>query len=148
MIYLASDHKGFELKEEIKSWLAEWGFEYKDFGPFSLDPNDDYPDFVSKAAEAISLDSENSYAIILGSTGQGEAMVANRYEKVRAAVYYGGQKDIIKLSKEHNNANILSLGASFIDKDETKESIKLWLDTPFSEEERHKRRIEKIDKKE
>jgi len=144
MIYLASDHRGFELKEKIKEWLKKWGYEYEDMGAFEYDKDDDYPDFVSKVAEKVSQDSDKSKAIILGSSGQGEAMVANRYKGVRAAVYYGGSEEIIKLSREHNNANILSLGASFIDEETANKAIKLWLETAFSDAERHKRRITKF----
>ena len=165
MIYLATDHRGFELKEKIKKWLFEWGFEFEDMGAFELNPEDDYPDFVHKAAEKGSQDPDNSRAIILGGSGQGEAMVANRYKGVRAAVFYGPPfkllftiggffaewnwrgvySKIIKLSRGHNNANILSLGAFFTEEKSLKKIIKLWLDTPFSNEERHKRRIEKIE---
>jgi len=145
-IYLASDHAGFELKEKIKDWLGHWGFDYEDMGAHVLDMHDDYPDFISKAAEAVSRDPEQSKAIVLGGSGQGEAMVANRLKGVRATVYYGGPRDILTLSREHNNANVLSLGARFINDDEAKEIIKLWLDSPFSSDERHIRRINKIDK--
>ena len=175
MIYLATDHRGFELKEKIKIWLKEWGYEYEDMGNFVYDENDDYPDFILKAAEKVSQDPENSKAIILGGSGQGEAMAANRYKGVRAAVFYGPpfqlkvmgwrkwlllgtgaagifQTDeflifqkLIKLSREHNDSNVLSLGASFLDARVAKKIIKLWLETPFSGEERHKRRIGKID---
>jgi len=145
MIYLASDHRGFELKEKIKDWLTEWGYQYSDLGAFDYNPDDDYPDFISKAAKKISQDSENSKAIILGGSGQGEAMVANRYKGVRAAVYYGGSEKVIVLSREHNDANVLSLGTFFIDEETAKKAIKLWLETSFPGEERHVRRINKID---
>ena len=145
MLYLASDHRGFELKEKIKEWLKEWEYEYEDMGAFEYDKDDDYPDFVSRAAEKVSQDPDNLKAIILGGSGQGEAMVANRYKGVRAAVYYGGNADwVVKTTREHNDSNILSLGTSFLTDDEAKKSIKLWLDTPFSEDERHKRRITKF----
>lgn len=144
MIYLAADHAGFELKEKLKIFLSELGYEIKDFGAFEYDESDDYPDFISKATEAVSRDSENSKAIVLGGSGQGEAIVANKFPGVRAIVFYGGSMDIIKLSREHNNANILSLGARFLSEKESKEAVKLWLATPFLNEERHNRRIEKI----
>ena len=145
MIYLASDHRGFELKNKIKEWLKDWGYDYEDMGAFEFDKEDDYPDFISKAAERVSQNPENSKAIILGGSGQGEAMVANRYKDVRAAVYYGGNADwVVKATREHNDSNILSLGTSFLTDDEAKKSIKLWLDTPFSEDQRHKRRIAKF----
>lgn len=143
MIYLGADHAGFELKEEIKKYLMSSGFEVEDVGAYTLDPNDDYPDFVVQAAGKVSADPENSRGIILGGSGQGEAIAANKVKGVRAAVYYGGSLDIVKLSRQHNDANILSLGARFVKSDEAKEAIRIWLDTPF-EGGRHERRIKKI----
>ena len=145
MIYIASDHAGFELKEKLKPWLQEIGFAVKDCGAFKIDPKDDYPDFVRSAAEAVSKDPQNARAIILGASGQGEAIVANRFKRVRAAVYYGGNESIVLLSREHNNANILSLGAQFLGEAEAKNAVRLWLDTKFTDEARHVRRIKKID---
>lgn len=113
-------------------------------GAFKYSKDDDYPDFIHKAAEKVSADPENSKAIILGGSGQGEAMVANRYKGVRAAVYYGNSEEMIKMSREHNDANVLSLGTSFLSEEATKSAIKLWLDTPFSGDERHKRRLVKF----
>jgi ribose 5-phosphate isomerase B len=141
MIYLAGDHAGFELKEKIKIWLKEWSHEFVDCGAFSLDLDDDYPDFVSKAILKIKDDDKG---IILGGSGQGEAIVANRVSGIRAAVYYGGDLEVVKLSREHNNANVLSLGARFLEEEEAKKAVKLWLETEFSGEERHKRRLNKI----
>jgi len=145
MIYLASDHAGFELKEKIKFYLVQLGYEVEDFGAHFYDETDDYPDFISKAAEAVSKDPENSKGIIFGGSGQGEAMVANRKKGVRAAVVYSFNENIVRLSREHNDANILSLGARFLSEDEAKQIVRLWLDTKFSKEERHIRRINKID---
>src|SRR3989338_4062624 len=153
MIYLAADHRGFELKEKIKVWLKEWGHEYEDMGAFEFNKDDDYPDFIRKVAEAVANDPERSRGIVLGGSGQGEAMVANRYQGVRAAVYYGGSEEIIKLSREHNNANILSLGLAIgstfegsvpMDEETAKRAIKVWLEAPFPGEERHKRRLAKF----
>ncbi|MDE1970500.1 MAG: RpiB/LacA/LacB family sugar-phosphate isomerase [Patescibacteria group bacterium] len=142
-IYLGTDHAGFELKESIKSFLLEKGYEVQDCGAFSFDPGDDYPDFIRPAAEAVAQD-ESSRGIVLGGSGEGEAMVANRIPGVRATVYYGGSHEIIRLSRAHNNANVLSLGARFVSKEEAFTVIALWLETPFSEEERHKRRLAKF----
>lgn len=144
-IYIGTDHAGFELKEKIKTWLSDWGYEYQDFGADSFDSKDDYPDFIRPVAEAVSKD-PGSFGITLGGSGQGEAMTANRFAGVRAAVFYGDDLDVIRLTREHNNANILSLGARFIEEVDAKSAIKLWLETPFSEDERHVRRIGKIDK--
>jgi len=143
-IFLATDHAGFEVKEFVKGKLVEAGFEVVDCGASEYDGEDDYPDFISKAVEAL-VQEPDARAIILGSTGQGEAMVANRAMGVRAAVYYGGSLDIITLSREHNDANTLSLGAGFLTKEEALQAVTLWLETPFSNEERHVRRIKKLD---
>src|SRR3989344_7272004 len=142
-IYLATDHKGFQLKEKIKKWLDDWGFVYEDCGALKLEPGDHYPDYVSKAAAAVSADPK-SKAIVLGHSGQGEAIVANKFKGVRAVVFYGGPEDIIKLSREHNDANVLSIGATFVQETEMKKFLRVWLDTPFYEIERHKIRIQKI----
>lgn len=144
MIYLAADHAGFELKEEIKKFLVNLGLDVEDKGAMALDPADDYPDFVHPVAKEVARDPENNRAIVLGGSGQGEAMVANRVRGVRAAVYYGGSLDIVKLSRAHNNANVLALGARFLAKEEAFDAVKLWLDTPF-EGGRHARRAQKID---
>ena len=143
-VYLATDHAGYELKESIKKFLQGEGYEVKDFGAHRLDPEDDYPDFIRLAAEAVSKNSD-SRAIILGGSGQGEAMVANKFSGVRAAVYYGGVEEMPELTREHNNANILSLGARFLSVEQANSAVKLFLDTPFSNDERHVRRIEKIE---
>jgi ribose 5-phosphate isomerase B len=110
-----------------------------------LDPNDDYPDFVAQVAEKVAQDPVGNRGIVLGKTGQGEAMVANRRRGVRAAVLYAYNEDIVKLSRQHGAGNVLSLGADFLSDDEAKRAIRLWLDTPFSDEERHIRRLAKID---
>ncbi len=152
-IFIASDHAGFELKEALLSFVRdELGHEVEDMGAFMYDEEDDYPDFISKVALRVGFadaqdtaTSEATRGIILGGSGQGEAMVANRVKGVRAAVYYGGNKEILRLSREHNNANVLSLGARFLGVDEAKEAVRLWLGISFSGETRHIRRIQKID---
>lgn len=144
-IYLGTDHAGFDLKEKAKQWLDEWGYVYEDKGAFSFQKEDDYPDFIALVAEAVAKNPQEDRGVILGSSGQGEAIVANRFPGVRAAVYYGGSSDLVRLSREHNDANILSLGARFVSDTEARDAVKLWLTTPFSGEERHVRRIAKID---
>lgn len=145
-IFLASDHRGYKLKEKIKYWLDIWHYQYEDFGAFKLNSKDDYPDFISQAAKKVSEDPQNSRGIILGASGQGEAMLANKYKGVRAAVYYGGSEKIITLSREHNDANMLSLGTSFLKENTAKKIIKLWLGMKFSQDTRHVRRLNKIKK--
>lgn len=144
-VYLATDHAGFELKEKVKEFLKKEGYEIKDFGATVLEPEDDYPDFISQAAEAVSKD-PSSKAIIFGGSGQGEAIVANKFPNVRAAVYYGRAEEMPSLTRQHNDSNILSLGARFLTEEEAISGVKLFLETPFSEELRHVRRIEKIKK--
>jgi len=143
IIVLATDHAGFELKEAVKKSLLELGFEVKDFGALEYEPTDDYPDFINPAAKFIS-ENDNAMGIIFGGSGQGEAMAANRFKGVRAAVFYDGPDEIINLSRLHNNANVLSFGSRFIDAERAKELIKQWLSVEF-EGGRHQKRIEKLD---
>ena len=98
------------------------------------------------AAQKVAENPDVHRGIIIGGSGQGEAMVANKVKGIRATVYYGGSQDILTFSKIHNNANMLSLGARFINPEEAKRAVKLWLSTPFPGEERHLRRIEKMKK--
>jgi len=140
-IFFAADHAGFKMKNELLKFVADLNYEVEDCGAYELDPQDDYPEFVKKAANAVSESPKEVRAIILGGSGQGEAMIANKFKDVRAVVYYSNNLEIIKLSREHNDANILSLGARFLSPDEAKKAVKLWLETLFSGEERHQRRI-------
>ncbi len=141
-IYIGSDHAGYELKEKIKIFLGDLKYEIEDKGAYEYNPTDDYPDFVTPVAEAVA--EHGGFGIVLGGSGEGEAIDANKVEGIRAAEYYGGNVEIVKLAREHNDANILSLGAKFVSEDEAKEAIKIFLETPFSGEARHERRIEKI----
>ena len=143
IIHIATDHAGLELKEKVKSYLSKLDYEVVDHGAYEYDALDDYPDFIFPCAEAVS-NNPNSKGIILGGSGQGEAMAANRVKGVRAAVFYNGPDEIIKLSRQHNDANILSFGARFMSDQEMYKIIELWLSTYF-ESGRHKRRLEKLD---
>ena len=113
-IFIGTDHAGFELKEALLPYLRSKGHDVEDMGAYAYDALDDYPDFSRPVAEAVARDPE-SRGIILGGSGQGEAICGNRVKGVRAALYYGGPFDIAVLSREHNNANILSLGARFVE---------------------------------
>jgi ribose 5-phosphate isomerase B len=151
-IYVGGDHAGFGLKEQVINFLNELGHEVVDKGAFEYNEGDDYPDFVIPVAREVSIHPNEVRGIIIGGSGQGEAIAANKFKGIRAALYYGPANSlvqepvsIIKLSREHNNANILSLGARFIGEEEMKEAVKEWLDTPFTNEERHVRRINKVD---
>ena len=143
-IFIGSDHAGFELKGKLVPFLKELGHEVEDKGPLQYDQNDDYPDFIKPVAAAVAGDN-SAKGIVLGKSGQGEAMCANRVMGVRAAVFYGGSAELVKLSREHNDANVLSLAAGFLNEEEAKSALKLWLETPFPNEERHVRRIKKLD---
>ena len=146
-IYIGTDHAGYDMKEALASYLEkELGYTVADMGAHQKDPVDDYVDFISLVAKEVSHDPDLARGIVLGASGQGEGVVANRYPNVRCAVYYGGPLDIVKLSREHNNANMLSLGARFLSLDDAKKAVKLWLETAFSEEERHVRRLKKIER--
>lgn len=152
-IFFGTDHAGFELKEALVVFVRdELGHEVEDFGAHEYDKDDDYPDYVAKVAERVAAERSGALAaesdalgIVLGGSGQGEAMAANRFKGARAAVYYGGNTDILTVSREHNDANVLSLGARFISEDEAKEAVTVWLDAQFSGDERHVRRIRKMD---
>ena len=143
-IYIGSDHAGYELKERLKIYLSSLEYKVEDKGAFDLNTNDDYPDFIIPVANKVSKDKE-SLGIVLGGSGEGEQISANKIDGIRAIEYYGGNLEIVRLGREHNNANILSLGARFIKEDEAKEAVKLFIETPFSNEERHIRRINKIE---
>ena len=142
-ILLASDHAGFELKEFLNNHLIQLGYNVEDCGAYEIDSTDDYPDFIIPAARKVANDSD-SRGIIMGGSGQGEAIAANRIKGVRAAVYYDGPIDIVRLSRSHNNANILSLGARFISNEKAVEVVKMWFNEPF-EGGRHQKRIDKLD---
>lgn len=142
-IHLATDHAGFNHKELLKAHLLEQGHEVVDHGNSILEEGDDYPDFVIPCAQAVAGDTE-SMSIVFGGSGEGEAMCANRIKGVRAVVYYGGSTDILVFSRQHNNANILSIGARFISPEEIISAVELWMNTPFSGDERHVRRLSKF----
>lgn len=167
-IYIGTDHTGFELKEKLKAYLPELGLGYEvvDCGAFEFNSDDDYPDFITPVAIAVAEaegagpELEERRGVILGGSGQGEAMCANRIKGVRAAVFYGqedlekesevnGEKSadtfkIVELARKHNNANVISIGTRFVTEDEAKFAIELFLSTKFSGDERHIRRINKF----
>lgn len=141
-ILIGADHAGFELKNVIKNYLIEKGYDVEDFGADALDPLDDFTKILSPLAYKISQNPELK-GIVFGGSGQGEAQICNRYKGVRAAVYYGGNLEIVKLSRQHNNANVLSIGARFADN--AKEAVDLWLATEFSGGEKYARRNKELD---
>ena len=148
-VYIGADHAGFDLKSQLIKFLEnQCDVLVEDLGAHSFDQDDDYPDFILPVAQAVKTDTKNQEkvcGIVLGGSGQGEALAANRVEGVRAAVYYGHDIEIVRLSRLHNDANVLSLGARFLSEEQAKEAAKVFLDTEFSHDERHKRRIAKLD---
>lgn len=140
-IYLGTDHAGFEFKEQIKQFLIEENYDVVDCGAHTFDPNDDYPDFISRVGENVGTNAD-ARGIVLGKSGAGECMVANKYKGTRAFLAINEKN--VKLAREHNDANIISLGSEIVSLIDAKKLIKLFLKTPFSGEERHTRRINKI----
>ena len=151
-IYIGADHAGFELKKKLIDFLVkELKYEVVDVGPYSYDENDDYPDYVISCARKVARSADEnseSVGIVIGGSGQGEAIAANKVKGIRCCVYYGGDKKIITLSKEHNDANVLSLGARFISTRKAKNVVKLWLETKFEKKDRHVRRLGEIKRSE
>lgn len=158
-VYFAADHAGFNLKNALVEHVRTLGYEVEDLGAFALNPEDDYPDYVTPLAKKIA-DELESRGIIVAGSGQGEAMCANRIKGVRAAVFYGPMRvthaleiegghsedgfDAIRLPRRHNDANVLTIGARFVAAHEADEAVRLFLATPFSGAERHTRRLSKF----
>lgn len=143
VIGIAADHGGFELKKQLISFLAETGYKTEDFGPFELDPNDDYSEFGSKLGFAVSTGKLQA-GILLCRSGVGMGIDANRFHNVRAAIAYN--EKVVKASREHNCSNVLVLPADYISLDEAKSFIRTWFATPFSGDERHIRRLARIER--
>jgi ribose 5-phosphate isomerase B len=163
-IYFAADHAGIDLKAELIKFVGSLStagvpYDVEDCGAFEFDKADDYPDFVGRAGKKLAADAQagtESRAVVIGASGQGEAMAMNRFVGVRCALYYGEpsrkqidmsgkELDMISSSREHNNANALSFGARFLTSEEAQQILKKWLTVAFSGDTRHERRIQKLD---
>ena len=142
-IHIGSDHAGLEFKAKIIAHLQSQGHQVTDHGPHSFDPLDDYPEFCIPAALATAKD-PGSFGIVLGGSGNGEQMAANKVKGVRAALVWS--VEIAKLAREHNDANVISLGGRMHDEKLCLELVDTFLSTPFSSDERHIRRIGLISK--
>lgn len=138
-IYLGSDHAGFELKNAIAAHLKDNGHEVIDCGAHEYDAQDDYPAFCVACAENV-RDDEGSLGIVLGGSGNGEQMAANKVKGIRCALVWN--EDIAKLAREHNNARVMSLGGRFHEEEEAFKMVDAFIAQPWSEEERHQRRID------
>jgi ribose 5-phosphate isomerase B len=137
-VYLGSDHAGYELKQHLIGWLAEQGHEPVDCGPKEYDGQDDYPPFVMDAAARTAADA-GSLGVVIGGSGNGEAIAANKVPGVRAALAWNDET--ARLGREHNDANVISVGARMHPIDEATRFVGIFVDTAFSGEERHVRRI-------
>ncbi|MDO8557481.1 MAG: RpiB/LacA/LacB family sugar-phosphate isomerase [Candidatus Jorgensenbacteria bacterium] len=143
VIYLGADHRGFQLKEHVKQVLLDRGYPVVDLGNAVYDESDDYPDFAQKVAQKVSVDFERGRGILFCGSGVGVDIVANKFPHVRSAL--AGTPNQAFDSRADDNSNILSLGANYIEPEDAIKIISTWLETPFSEDERHKNRLRKID---
>jgi len=140
MIYLATDHRGYELKEKVKQRLSEWGYPYEDLGAFEYDKDDDYPDFAKAVAEKVAAESGARGILICGS-GVGVVITANKIKGIRAGTAINAKQ--IKDSVNDEDTNILGISADYLS-GEAQEIVKTFLETKFSGQERHVRRVNKI----
>ncbi|MBI4160352.1 MAG: RpiB/LacA/LacB family sugar-phosphate isomerase [Candidatus Yanofskybacteria bacterium] len=146
MIYLGADHRGYELKEKIKQWLDEFGYTHEDLGALEYNKDDDYPDFSTAVAAAVALSlskGQSSRGILVCGSGIGIAVAANKIKGVRAGTATNAEQ--VRASVNDEDLNVLALSADYTEEDVAKEIIKTFLETKFSGEERHVRRLNKIE---
>lgn len=141
-VYIGADHNGFELKNELKGWLADKGYTVHDAGPAELVPEDDYPDVAVQVAQAVAEKPAERRGILVCGSGVGVAVTANKVKGVRAALIH--DPDIARAAKKDDDLNVLALGAQYVAPNRAKEVIEAWLTSRFSKAERHVRRIGKI----
>jgi ribose 5-phosphate isomerase B len=141
-VHIGGDHAAYELQRALVAWLGEQGHDVVDHGAKEYDDLDDYPVFVLRAAEGVAAEPD-SLGVVLGGSGNGEQMAANKVKGVRAALCYNAE--LAQLARQHNNAQIISIGGRFSTVDEAKEMVQVFLATPFSGAERHQRRIDMVD---
>ena len=137
-VHLGSDHAGYELKNAIATRLRELGHDPVDHGPATLDPADDYPPYVLRAAEAVA-NGPGSVGVVIGGSGNGEAMAANKVQRIRCALVHS--EETARLAREHNDANVMSIGARMHDQDSAIAMVEAFVTTAFTKDERHQRRI-------
>jgi ribose 5-phosphate isomerase B len=144
MIYLGADHRGFKLKEKLKIFLKEEGYQFEDLGAEAINPSDDYPDIAAPVAQKVSEDPQNTQGIVICGSGVGVDIVANKFKGVRSSLVWLADKELVQRSRSHDGANVLALPADYITDEQAKTIVKIWLQTAFSGAERHQRRINKI----
>lgn len=142
-IFLGADHRGYELKEKVASWLFNWGYEFLDLGAQSLDRTDDYTKYATEVASLV-VDHKNSFGILLCGSGVGVDVIANKFDGVRASI--GKNKGQVKAGRTDDDMNILVLAADYTKEGEAKEMVKIFLDTDYDKKVRHERRLEEIEK--
>lgn len=142
MIYLGADHGGFELKEKIKLWLTEWGMAYEDCGNEKYDASDDYPAFAFAVAKKVAKDSERNKGVLACRSAAGMVIAANKVKGIRAVSVF--DEESAKHSRTNNDANVVALSGDWLKDDKAKNVLNVWLQTDFSHEERHMKRIEDI----
>ena len=142
MIYLGADHGGFALKEQLKTWLTDWQLEFTDLGATVLDPADDYPDFALAVAQAVAVAPAEHRGILACRSAAGVVIAANKVKSIRAVAPLTAQA--AQHSREHNDANVIGLSGDWLDETTTKTIVQTWLQTSFSGEARHQRRLDKI----
>ena len=141
-VHLGSDHAGLELKDHLMTWLVDNGYEPVDHGPFVYDALDDYPCFCLRAAEGVAADraeGQPSFGVVIGGSGNGEQMSANKVEGIRCALVWSEETAV--LAREHNDANVISVGGRMHSVEDMVRFVQVFLSTPFSNDERHVRRI-------
>lgn len=143
IIYIGADHRGFKLKESLKSYLELNGYKFFDLGNDHYDENDDYPDFAKLVAGKVSADPLESRGVLICGSGVGMDITANRFKNVRSVLAFSPEQAMI--SRKDDDTNILSLSANFLEDDEVRKILSIWLKTLFLDDEKHKRRINKID---
>jgi RpiB/LacA/LacB family sugar-phosphate isomerase len=144
MIYIASDHGGFKLKEHLKKFVATLGLPVKDFGPKKYDQGDDYPDYAAPAARAVSKNPDRDMAILICRSGQGVCIVANKFKNVRAALVWNTGE--AKASRNDDMSNVLCLPSDYVSPRTAEHIVETWLETAYSDHPRHVRRVRKITK--
>ncbi|MCL4405529.1 RpiB/LacA/LacB family sugar-phosphate isomerase [Patescibacteria group bacterium] len=142
IIYIGADHRGFQLKEAIKEYVKNLGYQVSDLGNSAYDENDDYPGFSAAVAEKVSADPTGSRGIVICGSGVGVDVVANKFRGVRSALAFS--TDQAGASRADDDTNVLALPADFLDLDTSKKIVSIWLQTPISTDPRYKRRLEEV----
>lgn len=141
-IYIGADHRGFELKEQMRNWLSQWGYQWEDLGAYELNPEDDYTLYAEKVGSLVAK--EDARGILLCGSGVGVEVAANKIDGVRASI--GKSKEQVRAGRNDDNMNILVIAADYTKEEEAKEMVRTFLETDFAGKERFKRRLSDIRK--